>query len=211
MKLRGGGLWGDGVLLPFSDVRGMRIGISARKLLLQLPTASEMPLEYSAYDEWHLTPRPIENALGKVVIRLWRAGLIWRVCRFDKGSYLKYTLCCALTPLGAEVVKVFGDDMRRGQRIRWSKWERPSVAFSEDICRQMLQGMNLSIADDIDSKTISRENTPKLPRFEEIRSYGTGRFYTLCRLAAYDRIWSNVLLFPQVMGGGHISDFMDAA
>lgn len=208
MCLKGGGLVGNGLLLPESDVRGIRIGIAARQLILQLPSVESMPLSYESYDAWHHIQRPLPNAMSKVIQRLREAGLIWSVRRWVSYGSNDWTQCLALTPLGTDVVAVFSDYMRRGQRIRWNKWDRPSVQCTDELCRDTLQAMKLEVATKDDSEIIFMETTPT----ESIPcSYGTSRNYLLRRLAREDSLWGDVLLWPQVIGGWHVSDYLTSA
>lgn len=204
LRVEGGGLDGAATVLPSADVRGLRIGKAARQLLLQLPSASDLSCHYEDYDAWHHQPKPIGNAFSKVVARLEESGLVWCIRRYAQGSDADWTYCLALSPLGADVVKVFGENMKRGQRIRWDKWDRPSVAFTDELCRERLKAMNLMIATETEAKRINPKATWKLGDFGD---YGTSAAYLATRLRRFGFIWDDVMVYPKV-AGGRVDDYL---
>jgi len=200
IRLNGGGLDGSGFPMPYEDIRGFRFGIAARRILPSLPHATLPPLHWQEYDNWHRIPRPVPNPVGKMLRRLEDAGLIWSVCRYAKRSDTEWERCVALTDLGQKVVEVFGDDMQRGQRVRWDKWQEPSVAGSAERWQELRERwiseglMQHAPHDDDDISQIQKsiDNPSRSPQLQ----YGNSRKYLLARIKHFDGLWGDVLMHP---------------
>lgn len=167
---------------PPADIRGFKFGCAARDLLLKMPVADEPPKDRDAFVDWLEITTPAQR---KIRERLWFAGLVWD-CRFyNEGTDTKPRKLLALTPLGGKVLGVFGDDMRKGRRIRWEKWKYPSVAANHDYYVQTLDhfGMTKDDAVKLDPKRLPGRKIKTVTR-------GTGQEYLARRLARYDSIWS---------------------
>jgi hypothetical protein len=199
VQVKGGGLWGAGAILPSGDVRGLRIGIAARRLLLQLKPAQDLPLHYETYDEWHQIKKPVSGPDNKVIRRLLFSGLIWSVTRYDKGSDTSGFKCLALTPLGTAVMEVFGEDIKRGQRIRWSKWDIPSVACTEEKWKEYWGGTEHFEANESESRRMGVK--PGYSRGDFGRGYGNSMEYLCVRIRQMDEIWGDVVLWSAVRRG----------
>lgn len=213
LELAGGGLSGHGFLLPPRDIRGFKFGCEARKILLELPHSSYLQLERSAYESWQMFPRPSPPSTRKVMNRLYAAGLVWHVHKYNldidtgKESDNNSDYYYALTDLGQRVVEAFGSDMKRGKKIRWEKWVHPSIACTEELSDQMLDKM---VTDNIlDKNELSEEDLTKMKRkfgldrkqdsnYSSLNypNHGNSIRYLLSRIARYDLLWGDVWMKP---------------
>jgi hypothetical protein len=99
-----------------TDLRGIRLGARERELLLRAPPAREGA---SIFDMLALDDpsRTVRVAQARAARKLNDLGLLtyWKQRAFERRVYV------ALTPLGAEVIERYGDELRTGQRIRWPR------------------------------------------------------------------------------------------
>ena len=191
--------------MPYEDIRGFRFGIAARRILPSLPHATLPPLHWQEYDHWHRIPKPIPNSVGKMLKRLRDAGLIWFVDRYAKRSDTEYERCVALTDLGQKVVEVFGDDMQRGQRVRWDKWQEPSVAGSAERWQELRErwvsdGLMEHCPDDKHLSDVQEAINNPPPRLE--LQYGNSQKYLLTRIKRFDGLWGDVVMLPALYAPG---------
>ena len=209
LKLSGGGLSGYGLLLPPSDIRGIRFGCEARKILVELPHSSYLHLEHSIYDSWQMFPRPSPPNTRKVMNRLLSAGLVWWVDRYNfdgkTGKPLDNDIdyYFALTDLGQSVVEVFGNDMKQGRKVRWDKWKYPSIACTEELQNQIIDKMiNNSVLNEeqLTPKDVDKMkralNIDKKPYKAYPSSYGNSQDYLLRRIIRYDEMWGDAWMAP---------------
>ena len=205
IKLHGGGLSGYGIPMPSDDIRGFRFGIAARRLLPSLTHATLPPLHWEKYDHWHRILQPCPNPVGKMLKRLRDAGLIWIVQRYAQGSDTQWEHCVALTDLGQKVVDVFGDDMQRGQRVRWDKWSEASVAGSLerwDTLRKQWVGDGLLECFPNDKQLTDIQKEINCPSYRKPLQYGNSNEYILRRISRFDDLWGDVLMFPGLYTSG---------
>ena len=211
LRIKGGGLSGWGYLLPENDIRGIRFGCGARKMLAEFSHSSYPPMEWSEYDSWKAFPSPNPPNQRKILSRLLDAGLIWGVSRFHQStkgfSDTKPDYCVALTDLGQKVLDVFGDDIRTGQRVRWQKWRHPSVKCTDKLWEDLLAEMtNDGILSDL---ALSGRDLEKMERSfglgahsERIKcqQYGNSQNYLIRRIKRFDSMWGDVWMAPFAYG-----------
>lgn len=204
LEIRGGGLEGCGALLTDSDIKGSRIGSAARCLLLSLPAAVVPPLQYEQYDHWHRLPSP-SSAERRVINRLLRQGLIWKVLRYAKMGSSDYEICLALTPLGADVLEVYGEKIKKGQRIRWEHWGRPSTSATSERWQQVLDGLidrgflQVVTEDEIRKWSLIAQRKVGVGvagRMYKVEQYGNSARYVVQRIWKEDHRWGDVILQP---------------
>lgn len=211
LELSGGGLSGYGFLLPPKDIRGFKFGCEARKILVELPHSSYLHLEHSAYDSWQMFPRPSPPNTRKIMNRLYDAGLVWCVHRYNldietgKGLDNDSDYYYALTDLGQRVVEAFGSDMKQGQKIRWEKWKHPSIACTEELSNQILDKMvndgffngdELSAKDLDKMKWVFGIDRKPYKAHPSPSSYGNSQGYLLRRIIRHDRLWGDAWMVP---------------
>lgn len=174
----GKGFRGYGQYYPSIDIRGCKLGSSARKLLLSLPFVETPPLLREESRGWLTIDSQAEKKVAK---RLYLSGLLWSCDFYESRGDAKAWRKVALTPLGGKVLDVFGDDIRHGRRIRWQKWSEPSVASSPEKWEQFLSSFD-DLAD-APEKTIE----PRKP----LKLYGNSMDYLVARIARDEIIWNS--------------------
>ena len=93
----------------------VRLGARERELLLRAPlTDGEQIRDMLAIDD---PARSVRVAQARAARKLSDLGLVayYNQLRGERR------VCVRLTPLGAEVVKRYGDELRTGRRIRWPR------------------------------------------------------------------------------------------
>lgn len=181
---RGVGLNGDCNYFPRQDIRGFKFGCAAREMLLSMPLIKIPPMYRNEFSDWFKIETPSQR---KVVYRLHDAGLVWLCNFYEEGQTVKFDKIGALTPIGGMILDTFGDDMRNGNKIRWSKWKHDSVAASDDNFTKALNNMGLTE----DHAIKLKRGVNKYASNSTMQSRGTSLFYLACRIDQYDRIWHN--------------------